>query len=674
MIIKSLTLKNFRQFIGEQDIQFSVDPDKKATLIIAENATGKTTLLESFSWILYGEASGLKSIVNVEQANKLVAREEELKIEGTICLEHLGREYRINRWAYATKANTKVKVSNSYVLISYVDDDGNSKELRDSAARSLIDEIVPKDLFPYFFFQGENIEAIGQEISNGKTTSSGEFTNAIRGMLGFNWLYQEIRDLKKVVKQYSEEIENNKADLTIQEIQRRINDADNKIEGFDQQLTSYKSSLEKFKEEKKSVSDEILKSGNVAEKQKQSLLLSTEIKRLIDSEKDNKKKIFSDFSKQGYRLLAKSLIEESLEFLKEHGGDASKGIPGMNASAIEYVLNGNLNEGECFCGKKISENCEERKILQSLIQYLPPHSLGAEINTFDETGRIRCETANEYWENHQNDERRLRELRESIVNKEKQLEEIDREIKSFPDMTKKKQREQDLEQTIEKIHETIGELQNKIETQISLRDIAKKEKLNYKSTDEKVRKLEQCEAYASWLLEKVEKYCEKGEREKRKELQDAINEIFSNVFDVNIYLVLNDDYSMEIKSNNSLDLDDFQNSTSQDAILAFSFIGGIIKLAREKAVSKAQDKTDDDELIDNLEVEPYPLVMDAPSSSFDTKRIENFCKIMPNIAEQVIFFIKDTDGLYVKKDIANILGKEYTMRKTGAYSTIIEEV
>ena len=83
---------------------------------------------------------------------------------------------------------------------------------------------------------------------------------------------------------------NRKADLTIQEIQRRINDAENKIEGFEQQLTSYKSSLERFKEEKKSVSDEILKSGNVAEKQKQSLLLSTEIKRLIDSEKIIKRK------------------------------------------------------------------------------------------------------------------------------------------------------------------------------------------------------------------------------------------------------------------------------------------------------------------------------------------------------------------------------------------------
>ena len=53
MIIKSLELHNFRQFMDDEDghgqkIIFSTDPDKKATLLIAKNATGKTTLLQSF--------------------------------------------------------------------------------------------------------------------------------------------------------------------------------------------------------------------------------------------------------------------------------------------------------------------------------------------------------------------------------------------------------------------------------------------------------------------------------------------------------------------------------------------------------------------------------------------------------------------------------------------------
>jgi len=70
MIIKSLELHNFRQFMDDEDkhgqkIVFSIDPEKKATILIAKNATGKTTLLQAFSWILYGEATGLKSIIQL---------------------------------------------------------------------------------------------------------------------------------------------------------------------------------------------------------------------------------------------------------------------------------------------------------------------------------------------------------------------------------------------------------------------------------------------------------------------------------------------------------------------------------------------------------------------------------------------------------------------------------
>ena len=58
MIIKSLELHNFRQFMDDEDghgqkIIFSTDPDKKATLLIAKNATGKTTLLQSFSGCIF---------------------------------------------------------------------------------------------------------------------------------------------------------------------------------------------------------------------------------------------------------------------------------------------------------------------------------------------------------------------------------------------------------------------------------------------------------------------------------------------------------------------------------------------------------------------------------------------------------------------------------------------
>lgn len=65
MIIKSLELHNFRQFMDDEDghgqkIIFSTDPDKKATLLIAKNATGKTTLLQSFLGFFMERQRGLR--------------------------------------------------------------------------------------------------------------------------------------------------------------------------------------------------------------------------------------------------------------------------------------------------------------------------------------------------------------------------------------------------------------------------------------------------------------------------------------------------------------------------------------------------------------------------------------------------------------------------------------
>ena len=44
MLIKSLKLKNFRQFKGDININFSYDSQKNVTIILGDNTYGKTTL------------------------------------------------------------------------------------------------------------------------------------------------------------------------------------------------------------------------------------------------------------------------------------------------------------------------------------------------------------------------------------------------------------------------------------------------------------------------------------------------------------------------------------------------------------------------------------------------------------------------------------------------------
>lgn len=45
--IRRVRLKNFRQFYGDQTIEFSTDPEKNVTLIHSENWVDKTTILNA---------------------------------------------------------------------------------------------------------------------------------------------------------------------------------------------------------------------------------------------------------------------------------------------------------------------------------------------------------------------------------------------------------------------------------------------------------------------------------------------------------------------------------------------------------------------------------------------------------------------------------------------------
>lgn len=70
MLLKSLKLKDFRQFKGEQEITFSTDPVRNVTVIMGENGSGKTTLAQAFTWCLMGIPTLMISLCFAKQLDK----------------------------------------------------------------------------------------------------------------------------------------------------------------------------------------------------------------------------------------------------------------------------------------------------------------------------------------------------------------------------------------------------------------------------------------------------------------------------------------------------------------------------------------------------------------------------------------------------------------------------
>ena len=100
-------------------------------------------------------------------------------------------------------------------------------------------------------------------------------------------------------------------------------------------------------------------------------------------------------------------------------------------------------------------------------------------------------------------------------------------------------------------------------------------------------------------------------------------------------------------------------STAQSITVIFAFICAIIQLA--KGNSEGEDTYS----------EQYPLVMDAPLSSFDKKRIKVICEKLPEQVEQVIIFIKDTDGELAEKYLGNRISVSKRFKQSDKFHTSI---
>ena len=59
-------------------------------------------------------------------------------------------------------------------------------------------------------------------------------------------------------------------------------------------------------------------------------------------------------------------------------------------------------------------------------------------------------------------------------------------------------------------------------------------------------------------------------------------------------------------------------------------------------------------------------------STLDNQRIKIVCETLPQIADQVIIFIKDTDGKIAERYLGGTIGKRLTFNKVNDYITEIK--
>lgn len=664
MLLTELTLFDFRQFKGKQSVTFACDKEKNVTVIMGKNGSGKTTFSQAFTWCLYGKTDfSDKHILCKASAQEMLPGSTK-SVKVILKLIHNEILYTVIReQQYQKDSVGKLKcLNNTHFSIAYKGKDGQQEFINELQTDMRMKEILPQELSRYFFFDGERIGNMSKEIQTGR---SDEFADAVKSLLGLNSYVAALSHLKgqrggktTVIGSYDDQYDSN-SDSRIKKYTDEITGYQNKINQTNDNLIEL-GNREKLAENKcRELDIEIAEnkdSEELAKKKANMIEKQNKIESFLDG---STKGLIKKFQQQYHGFFSQKIVIDALIMLSGME-KLDKGIPDIHKRTIDYLM----KRGTCICGNKLEDTNDAYNELLKVLEYIPPKSPGTIIHDFVKDCETKIKTGKSLFID-------ISDQLSIVRDRENELSDI------FSDINV-------LENKLLGM-KNVGTLQAKLST---YRKEAKDARLQYNSLkedlggfitqqkrseterteltlkDDNNRRIEVYKAYAQYMYDTLLNDYSIQEAQTRVNLEKYINEIFKTIYNGGLSLSIDEKYNIQTIVN---DFDDYsigvETSTAQSISIIFAFIAGVIKMARENKITSNE----------MLVTEAYPLVMDAPLSALDKERIQTVCETLPNIAEQVIIFIKDTDGEIAEHFLLKKTGRRYIFNKRNEFETYIDE-
>lgn len=663
MRLQSIELTNFRQFKDEK-IQFAIDKNQNVTLIMGDNGSGKTSLAQAFFWCFYGTNSFQdKILLNRLVANNMIPNQKEM-VCVRVYLEHKQEEYCVVRQQEYTKQyNDSLKPQNSILAISKKDKNGNrmwlgtgkTESLKNIELTNTINDIMPQDLSKYFFFDGEKIETLSKEISSGR--KSNNFVEAVNSLTGLKATRNALNHLNPKLKgsvigkledEYISGSDRRIAELTeeIKRLKSEWQSADNDINSADESIKSNDLYIEELENKIKTYAE----AENL---QRTKTIRQNELQQHKWRKYQSLSRIYDNLNRDNLfdRFICEWPVKEALVILS-NSDVSGKDIPKLHGDTIKYLL----KQKQCICGTILEENSKEWKVLENLINYLPPESISTSIGNFIKRMKDKYQEKVYLLNDARSDFASILTLDEQISQCLEEIDEIDkklngkdvsREVNKLNELiSKTKIITAQLRNNKSALEKRIGGFSVSIQSKETERDtLAKKSSQN--------ASIALAKKYAEALYDKFNVEYTAKEIKTKANLQAYINENFKKFFNGSITLQIDDNYAVKVSVNDKFN--SLETSAAQGIAVIFAFLAAIIRIAKENSAN-----------------ETYPVVMDAPLSTLDNQRIKIVCDTLPQIADQIIMFIKDTDGKVAEQYFGNAIGRRLTFDKISDYLTEIK--
>ena len=626
MLIHNVKITNFRCYYGTSSLTFN--SDGKITLIYGDSGYGKSSFLQFFRWMFYGDyyfgSTDDKPLFNIAAYNECKTGES-VEVSGQIDFEHLGVSYRLNKtqlFSIAIRMNNSMLQKSDWKLQILGEDGGYHPFAGDLANK--INSILPKELSKYFLLDGERSRDI--------VLNSGELKKAIYSLFGIDAYNEAIthigsRNAKlSVLGHYAGLLAANTTqmvgNMSITDMQEATQELYETIEDMKAKRKEVMATIE----QKNARRDEIFKIlGAVSSKGNIESLIKANQRTI----KDNEAKIITYQHNIGnlfYRsypyLFLAEIASKSSTVLRKKNLEYASNYRNVFENLKKDLLKEIIEKNMCVCGRELDD--ESRNRINGIIDIMPPGSYVYEFGQFVSKAKNRIKKA-------QTDTMGYESLTSSIAKLEEENRHLDDEIHEKLEELKRLNDSKDLVEELEQIKLDIEKLnrekagyEGKIAQKKQIYEMSNKQ-LNAALKNSKVsgqfaEKIEFFEQVADLL---------KNERDAREiqvraTLNLCVREIFKKLttqteLDADKIQFVNNDFSLRTT----------YLTGGQLAVDVYSYVIGIIKALQECKMDNNEN----------------PIIVDAPFAFTGNIQSEHIFKTLPTVSKQTILLTLDLNKI-----------------------------
>lgn len=297
MIIKSITLGNYRLYEGKNIIKFKQDDDKPIFLISGENGFGKTTFLHSLIWCLYGRLiteveaevrkdianSGYNSFLRNNLNNNVRAKLDALDASKKDAIKRRGYSSdneelkRITTYYVAIEFEdvvipslpcTSLKVVRSYDMVTEKENveiliDGVRNELTTTIGSEVFinDFILNKDIARFFFFDSEQIVALAETNTSTEKRRLCSAYNEVLGVRKYEDLKKNLENVRLRFRKKSSDVASREKLVSMLNKQEEL---EKQVGNKRQDLSNLESELLQLRGEDEAIQLQLMREGNDA--------------------------------------------------------------------------------------------------------------------------------------------------------------------------------------------------------------------------------------------------------------------------------------------------------------------------------------------------------------------------------------------------------------------------